>query len=608
MSIRVADYISTFLQEKKIKHVFLLSGGGMMHLLDAVARNPQINYVCNHHEQASAMAAEAYARYSGDLGVCYATSGPGATNILTGLVGAWQDSTPVLFITGQSKLSQTIRHHGLNQLRQFGTFEVDIVSIVQSVTKYAVFLDDPSMIKYHLQKAYTLAMGGRPGPVLIDIPVDIQGALVEPETLLEYKNDLEPLPRISSQVIEGVLHRLMSAKRPLILAGHGIRMSNCMNLFHEVICSLNMPVVTTQLAKDIISYNHPLFVGHPGMKGDRAGNFAVQSADVILSMGCSLHTLTTGYELDKFAPHAYKIQVEIDENILTRSNPLNINKKINCDIKTFLTEVRKCTLNKKQTVSSQKMPIWQERCLLWKEKLAVQHEPHQKSSEVNYYEFVDAINQLTKGDEVIITDAGSAFYVVGQALHIKKDQRLIVSGALGAMGYALPAATGACLAASNKQVICITGDGSLQTNVHELATIVHHKLNIKLFIINNDGYISIQNTQKAFFNDQFAGVDSASGITFPNLQKLAESYGMKYQLIPSSTELLDIMTQVLSTNDPILCEVLAIKDQAIIPTVTSQKLDDGKMVSRPLEDMFPFMDETVRLRYLNTAVASKFDQ
>jgi acetolactate synthase I/II/III large subunit len=594
MKIRVADYIANFLYKKKVKKVFLLSGGGMMHLLDAISRHPDVDYVCNHHEQASAIAAEAYARKSGELGVCYATSGPGATNILTGLIGAWQDSAPVLFITGQSKLSQTIRYSGLEGLRQFGTFEVDIIPIVQSVTKYAVFIDDPNRIKYELEKAYQLAITGRPGPVLIDIPVDIQGALIEAEEFISNPTELSPFNLPDEAVIKKIIKRLSCAKRPLLLIGHGLRVAKIAPLFEKLVKQLNVPVITTPLAKDVIDYLHPLFVGHPGIKGDRAGNFAVQTADVIVSLGSSLHVLTTGYELDQFAPNAYKIQIDLDEKVLQREQ-LNINEKILCDVKSFLLAVEKEIGDNLVCQSSE----WHQRCNRWKFELSVANEPHAKSLiTINYYEFIQAINQFSAKNDTIIADAGSAFYVVGQALQVKKDQRVIISGALGSMGYALPAATGACMADPNTRVICITGDGSLQTNVHELAVFSHHQLNVKLFILNNQGYVSIRNTQNNFFNDHIAGVDTDSGVSFPNLRLLAESYKISYQLIKSPDQLKKI-EDILNTKGPVFCEILASKEQAIIPTVTSQKLASGKIASKPLHDMFPCITEERLLDYLS---------
>lgn len=590
--IRVADYIANFLESKSVTKVFLLSGGGMMHLLDAVSRTEKLGYVCNHHEQASAIAAEGYARQSNKLGVCYATSGPGATNVITGLVGAWQDSSPVLFITGQSKLEQTIKHSGLKDLRQFGTFEVNIVPIVQSITKYAVMLEDATMIRYHLEKAYATALQGRPGPVLIDIPIDLQGALINPDELQAYESEFPLASLPSDKVITDILQRLSAAKRPLILAGHGIRVAEQAAQFEQIIKLLNIPVVTTQLAKDLLAYDNPLFIGHPGMKGDRAGNFAVQNADVILSLGSSLHVLTTGYELDKFAPQAYKIQIDLDENVLQRQQ-VGVNQQVVCDIASFLQKLsRHCPTTLATDIR------WITMCQRWKHDLAVQNEPHeQKANEINYYDFIDVISDICQGNETIVTDAGSAFYVVGQAFRTKKGQRVIISGALGAMGFALPAATGASFAAPLRTVICITGDGSLQTNLHELATIKHHQLNIKLFIINNNGYISIKNTQDNFFKGHCAGVNKNSGVSFPNLQKIAEAYDISYASITSRAELTQVCKEKLLQTGPMIIEVYANQQQVIIPTVSSEKLASGKMVSKPLDDMFPFMDEAKRKIY-----------
>ncbi|OGT56657.1 MAG: hypothetical protein A3F43_04950 [Gammaproteobacteria bacterium RIFCSPHIGHO2_12_FULL_42_10] len=594
--IRVADYIAQFLEKKAVDKVFLLSGGGMMHLLDAISRT-SIGYICHHHEQASAMAAESYARRSGKLGVCYATSGPGATNIITGLVGAWQDSSPVLFITGQAKHTQTIRQSGLDGLRQFGTFEVDIVPIVQSITKYAVFLNDPSLIRYHLEKAYALAMHGRPGPVLIDIPVNLQGALINPNKLMGYTSDLALPVLPNDETIANILKRLTTATRPLILAGHGIRVAHAVQIFDQFIRLLNMPTVTTQLAKDLLPYDHPLFIGHPGMKGDRAGNFALQQADVILSLGCSLHVLTTGYELDQFAPTAYKIQVEIDKHIIQRAE-IKVDEKIQCDIPSFIQRA----LTLAEDLPAFRSASWQKHCQKLKHELAVQNEPHKMpENEINYYEVIDAISHACKGDETIITDAGSAFYVVGQAFRVKQNQRVIVSGALGTMGFAVPAATGASIAAPNHAVISITGDGSLQTNIHELSTIRHNNLNIKLFVLNNGGYVSIQNTQANFFNGHLAGVNQTSGVSFPCLSMLAKAYDLPYSSIKTRDALTAIINKTLASTGPIICEVFTCAQQEIIPTVSSQKLANGQMVSKPLDDMFPFMTADKRKRYMITA-------
>jgi acetolactate synthase-1/2/3 large subunit len=593
MKMRVADFVAQFLDKSGVGHVFMLAGGGMMHLVDAAGRRKNLKCVSNHHEQASALSAESYAKIKGTLGVCYATSGPGATNTVTGIVECWQDSAPVLFVTGQSKLSQTIRGSKLFGLRQFGTFEVDIIPIVQSITKYAVFLDDPNTIRYHLEKACHLALTGRPGPVLIDIPVDVQGSIIETAALEKFTlpQNSESVPNV--EVIDKIIHRIKNAKRPLILAGHGIRSANCVQEFRSMVKSINVPVATTPLATDLLAYDNPLYVGHPGMKGDRAGNLAVQCADVILSLGCSLHVLTTGYQLDKFAPQAYKIQVEMDPDILRREN-VGVTEKVPCGIHPFLKGIMEQWKNTKGSISVK----WEQRCRLWKQELSVFNEPHQhRGGKINYYDLIRVLNDLTVGDETIVTDAGSAFYVVGQAFHTKKNQRVISSGSLGAMGHALPFAIGTGFARPGKKTICVTGDGSFQTNIQELATLKHHNLNVALFVVNNNGYISIRNTQKNFFNSFFVGTGPTDGISFPDLKKISLAYGIRYLKVEKPGELKKTITEALRFKGPVLCEVLTSQDQEIIPTVSSIKRKDGSMESKPLHDMFPFFS-TEKLKNL----------
>ena len=423
--------------------------------------------------------------------------------------------------------------------------------------------------------------------------IDIQGAFIYPEVLPGYSGS-SSAQEINYQVINEIIERLVNAKKPLILAGHGVRMSGGTALFRKIMEQLNIPIVTTQLGKDILEYEHTLFVGHPGMKGDRAGNFAIQNADVILCLGSSLHVLTTGYELDQFAPKAYKIQVELDENVLAREE-VGVQQKLQMDINDFLKSV---AINLKES-DSFSASTWHKQCQKWKNELAVKNEPHQKSEKfVDYYEVIESLNEFMPEQATLVADAGSAFYVAGHAFRVKKNQRVVISGALGSMGYALPAATGASLADPTSLVVCLTGDGSLQTNIHELATIKHNKLNIKMIIVNNSGYISIRNTQNNFFNGHMAGVAENTGVSFPHLEKLAEAYGLPYHKIAVSEKLNSVMGTVLKSDGPVICEIFANPDQQIIPTVSSQKQADGRMVSKPLDDMFPFMDEKTRQAYL----------
>jgi acetolactate synthase-1/2/3 large subunit len=591
--VRVSDYIVTHLEKIGVDRVFLLSGGGMMHLLDSVSRSEKISYICNHHEQASGMAADAYARVSGKLGVCYATSGPGGTNTLTAVVGAYQDSSPVLFISGQSKVSQTIEGSQLHGLRQFGTFEVDIIPIMKTVTKYAEMVKRPEDIRYHLEKATFLAMDSRPGAVYLDIPIDIQGAIINPQELRGF--DISEIVRGDSSKpnhkFESVLEMLAKAERPLILAGYGIRASGQVRQFREFVQKVNVPVVTTCFGNDVIHYDHPLFVGHPGMKGDRAGNFAIQNADFILSLGCSLHVTTTGYELDKFAPQAYKVLVDIDEMVLKREQ-VGVNEKIQVDVQTALASL----LPKAKSHACEE---WRESCSKWKSQLSVYNEPHKRAGKkINFYDLAEKLDRVAGSDDIIVSDAGSAFYVVGQAFRVKENQRVINSGSLGAMGFALPASTGAAAASPNARVICITGDGSLQTNIHELAVFKKNNLNVKLFVINNDGYVCIRNTQHNFFKGHLAGTSNDSGVFIPDTQKIAAAYGLPYVSASSIDELDEAILNTLKQNGPVICEIFTPSEQEIIPTVSSVKLDDGSMRSKPLDDMFPFMSEEKRNSYL----------
>jgi acetolactate synthase-1/2/3 large subunit len=582
MKIRVAEYIASRLTEFGAKHVFLLSGGMMMHLTDALGREGGLSYVCSHHEQASAMAADGYARKSGEIGVCYATSGPGATNILTGLVGAWQESTPMLFLTGQVKSTQTIQASGIAGLRQFGTFEVDIVPIVKSVTKYAQLILDPLTIRYHLEKALYLATTGRPGPVLLDMPLDLQGALIDPDQLLGYTPEhlqFEP----PSNSIHTVMRLLSASKRPLILAGYGVRCANAVLQLQQLAEKLCIPVATTQLGKDVMFYEHPLFVGHPGPKGDRAGNFAIQTADLILSIGCSLHSQTTGWESELFAPDAIKIQIDLDPAVLAREQ-VHVTHKIKAGCLEFIDAMLRephITFDGEQ---------WRDCCNSWKLRYPVHSESHEcNASEINYYHFVESLSTSLPPNAGVVADAGSSFYVMGQALRLKNGQRFVSSGSMGAMGFALPTANGMAVADGTSVTVCVTGDGSLMTNVHELATTRQNNLNVKLFVINNKGYVSMRNTQRDFCGGHYVGADAASGVFIPSMESLAKAYELPYVRCTAADDLATVIDRVLAMDGPVMCEVIAMCDQKIIPTVTSVKLADGRMQSCQIHNMSPLL-------------------
>lgn len=596
MKIRVADYIASRLLEMGAKHVFLLNGGMMMHLVDALGHPDGLSYICNHHEQASAMAADGYARYSGKLGVCYATSGPGATNILTGLVGAWQDSTPVLFLTGQIKSTQTIHGSGIPNLRQFGTFEVDIVPVVQSVTKYAQLVMDPLTIRFHIEKAFHIALSGRPGPVLLDLPLDVQGALIDPDELIGYAPEIPELePHV--EMIDTVIALIQAAKRPLILAGYGVRCAGAVALLQLLAEKFDVPVVTTQFGKDVLFYEHPLFIGHPGPKGDRPGNFAIQTADLILSIGCSLHSQTTGWENDLFAPNAVKVQVELDQAIFAREK-VQVAHKVHAGSKEFINALLA------RTSQAGNWAAWRSCCQSWKQRYPVKADLHDRHvGAINFYHFAEALSLELDHNACVVADAGSAFYVMGQAFRLKSGQRFISSGSMGAMGFALPTANGVAVANVTGSTVCVTGDGSLMTNVHELATMSQNRLNVKLFVVNNDGYVSMRNTQRDFCNGHYVGADRESGVFIPSMKLLAASYELPFVRCTETDDLNTVIAEVLAMDGPVMCEIVAMRDQKIIPTVISIKLPDGRMQSSQIHNMSPLLSNDVMEQELANALA-----
>ncbi len=585
-NIRLADYVAQKLAAEGCKTFFMLSGGMMMHLMDAFGRIPGVKYYCNHHEQASAMAADAYARESGKLGLCLATSGPGATNLLTGLAGAYQDSIPVLFITGQCKRRETVRGRGIKGLRQCGFLEIDIIPIVESVTKYAAFVDSPDTIRHHLEKAIHLASTGRPGPVLLDIPLDIQGALIDPDNLKGYTPDRPFSTKASEPDLMRVFDAVHKAKRPLILAGHGITCAGLAGEFRDMVERWQIPVATSLMAKDLLPDNHPLHVGHPGPRAQRGANFVVQSADVIVTMGCSLHIQTVGYEGELFAPKALKIQLDVDPALLEREH-VGANWKFGWDLADYLPRLY-TTIH--EPWSGDGASRWRAVCQSWKSRFSSRNEKHDygpPGSRVNLYEFVDILSDELSENATILTDAGQPHPILAQALRLKAGQRYLNPGSFAEMGYALPAALGAAAAAPQKTIVSVFGDGSLQTNIHELQTLVHNQFNVKIFVINNDGYASIRNTQKTFFKGFYVGSTPDSGVTLPNTGKICSAYGLPFVNCQDRDNLRETIRHVLERPGPVLCEVMAVVDQKILPVVVSKLLADGSMRSNALHQMFP---------------------
>jgi len=578
MKQRIADIVASFLVDQGIKDIFTLTGGGAMFLNDGIASNDNINAICNHHEQACAMGAVAYAKYKNGLAAAMLTTGCGATNAITGLLDAWQDNTPVIFISGQIKRKETSRNAQTN-LRQFGVQEADIVSIVESLTKYAVMVNEPEEILYHLEKAVHLAQTGRPGPVWIDIPLDVQGFSIDTSELKHFIPDADTTQEIKG--IDQFIEMYEQAERPIILAGNGVRLSGSVEKLREFVSKNNVPCAVSYLAADYFEQDNPNYVGRIGIKGDRAGNFAIQNSDLIISLGSRLSICLTGFEYELFARESKLIVVDIDEDE-HKKDTVNIDQFIYSDVGAFLENIG----NK---VTPKPLGEWQKKCMHWKEKWPVYQGGYDINT-VNMYEFTKVLSELASEDSIVVSDAGSSYYVISQSFTLNnKKQRYITSGAQADMGFTLPAAIGACIAA-NKPVIGITGDGSFQLNIQELQTIKHYNLPVKLIVWNNNGYSSIRATQNKFFDGRRIGTDSKSGVSFPEVGKIASAYELPYVKINNVAELREKLADVIAASGPVICEVMCPENQEIIPAVSAVKNKDGSMTSKPMEDMYPFLD------------------
>ncbi len=586
--MRLADYVLNFISNQlNVRHVFTVTGGGAMFLNDACAKQNNIRTICVHHEQAAAMAAVAYSKYNNNYSSAIFTTGCGATNAITGLLDAWQDNTPCFFISGQVKRKETTYNSEIKDLRQFGVQEANIIKIVESLTKYSVMINDPLSIRYHLEKAAYLAKSGRPGPVWIDIPLDVQGAEVDINKIKPYSKKLLHKRNVKSELIT-LSDALKESKRPIIIAGNGIRLSNTTLKFKQFIKRNKIPFVTSYLSSDLLSSYNNLNVGKAGIKGDRAANFAMQNSDLVIALGTRLSVALTGFEYGLFARAAKLFVIDIHKNE-HKKNTVKIHKFIEMDLKDFFDEI-----DKYHNIFSYKAE-WLKKITVWKKQWSIFNEPMVKSKKINKYLFMQKLNEITKGNEIIVSDAGSSYYVTSQAIYIKKNQRYITSGAQADMGFTIPAAVGACFASNNKKnILAITGDGSLQMNIQELQTIFHHKLNIKLIVFNNGGYLSIKTTQEKFFNGRLIGTNTKSGISFPSLKKIAIAYGIKYSKLLSINDLLRL-DKLFNVKGPIIIEVINPPNQEIIPTASSKRLSDGRMISKPLEDMYPFLDRNVFL-------------
>jgi len=585
--IRLADYVAQKLVEQGVRRVFLVTGGAAMHLNDAFGRAPELAKLYCHHEQACAMAAESYFRLTNRLAVVNVTSGPGGTNAITGVFGAYVDSMGMIVISGQVKEETLVESTGL-ALRQMGDQEAGIVKLVESITKYAVTVHDPQSIRYHLERALYLATHGRPGPCWIDIPINVQAMKIDPEKLRAYDPMEDALVFETTDLagaVDDVVRRLADAKRPVIYAGTGIRLSGEYERFLRLADRLGIPVVPAWNSNDLLPDAHPAYAGRPGSLGTRGGNFTVQNADLVLVLGCRMNIRIVSYNWENFARSAVKIMVDIDAAELKKPT-LKLDLPIHADLAQFLPLLEKKTLD------------WMPRHADWlawcRERVArypvVLPEYRKDDERVNPYCLVEALFEQLEENDIVVCADGTACVTAFQAAAIKPGQRLFHNSGAAPMGYDLPAAIGAaCAFPEAKRIICLAGDGSVMMNLQEMQTIAGNRLPIKLFVLNNGGYHSIRQTQNAFFPDNIVGCGTDSGLSFPNFDKIAAAFSFAYMRCATHAELSSSIAAMLRTDSPALCEVLLDLRQAFAPKLSARKLEDGSMISPPLEDMAPFL-------------------
>jgi acetolactate synthase-1/2/3 large subunit len=584
--IRVAEYLSQFLVDRGVKHVFMLTGGGAMFLNDAIGFNPGLQPVFHHHEQACAMAAEGYARISGGIGVVNVTTGPGGINALNGVFGAWTDSVPMLVISGQVKRETCLAATPVPNLRQLGDQEATIDRIVQSLTKYVTVLTQPERIRYELEKAFKIATSGRPGPVWIDIPIDVQSSFIDPEKLAGFDDDLpaQGIDGAFDAAVTAVLDRLSKAERPVLLVGTGVRAAGAVEEFDRAIRALQIPVVTAW-THDLIASDDPLFCGRPGTIGTRAGNFVTQSSDVLLVIGSRLNIRQTSYNFAGFAPGAFKIQVDVDPAELTKPT-VPIDQAICSDAKVFLTRLAELAEASFPRGKHAEWLAWsKERAVLYPQVLPKHREWRGR---INPYHFMEELFSALGERDVVVTGNATACIAAFQVAKLKKGQRLFSNSGSASMGYDLPAAIGASFAATlGGQVVCLAGDGSIQMNIQELQTLVQYQPALKVFILNNNGYLSIRTSQGNFFK-RLIGEGPANGVSFPDYCKVAEAYGLA-TLRLDSADFATGLKDVLRSAGPVICDVMLDDTQQFEPRMSSKQLEDGRIVTPPLEDMFPFL-------------------
>lgn len=579
MKMRVADYIVDRLYRAGAEHSFLITGGMIMHLTDALLRHGKQKFVCCHHEQSATMAAEAYGRYTGRIGVAYVTAGPAALNTLTGVVGAFVDRSPCIIVAGQSKVSQA----KVTGPRQFALQGFNTLPIFEKVTKYAVMLDDVATVKYEVEKCIHIAMSHPVGPVWIECPIDIQGASFDPDDYEGYEPPREQVTTPLAEQVEAVAQAIMGSRRPFFLLGAGVRLADAVEKTRALIESAGIPVLTSRLGMDLIEHENPYFVGRPGTYGDRAANFTIQNADLMIVVGCRLSVGLVGYDYQHFAPHAKKIVVDIDPAELDK--PSIVPDLAICgDAGEFISLLA-------GRLEGYSMPnkAWLAQTQAWKHKYPVDLPEYAEEKEgINSYHFMTVFSDKMSENDLFVLDTGSCFHVHAQAFRVKRGQRHVITGGLSTMGY-MPGALGVAVASAGRPVYCITGDGSLQMNIQELETIVHNRLPIKIMVLNNNGYLLIRHSQNNFMDGRLIGESAATGVSFPDLEKIAAAYGIPFVRISALDELDAKLDGVIQHVGPMICEIMTPANQLLIPRVASKALADGSMVSMPYDDMFPFL-------------------
>lgn len=579
--MRLSDYLMSRLAEAGVEHVFLLPGGGAMHLNDALACEKRLIPVPCHHEQACGIAAEAWGRVRERFGVCMVTTGPGATNVITPVAGAWIESVPLLVISGQAKRPDLLAGR---PLRQGGVQEVDIVPMVKSVTKYAVTVDDPQQIRYHLERALHEMLVGRQGPVWLDIPLDVQGAPINPDTLPGFTPPATPEPDIDADAAR-LMALIARAERPLLLAGHGVRLAGAAKPFLALAERLQIPVATTWNALDLLPWEHPLCAGRPGVVALRGGNFAVQNCDLLISIGCRLDNIITAYNPRGFARAAKKAVIDVDINEIEKLD-MDIDLPIVADAGRAIAALAAQPLPADRADSAP----WVARCADWKRRYPVNDgRPFPASGPIDHYHFASALSDAVPPDTIVGTgSSGLAVEVFYTVFRNKPGQRVFLTSGLGSMGYGLPAAIGACLANGSKPMVAVESDGSLQLNLQELATLAARQLPITLIVMNNGGYASIRNTQRNYFAGRYIGTGPEAGLMLPDLEKIAATYGLPFQRISDASEL-SMLAQLLVNPGPCLIDMRLTPEEVLAPKVAALPQADGSMLSMPQEDMSPLL-------------------